>query len=80
MKIPPGQITTTKFPTMTFGSIPQINLDVWELKIFGLIQEEIILKWSDLQKLPKYKLLSDFHCVTQWSKMNNEQLYKEQTK
>ena len=43
MKIPPGQITTTKFPTMTFGSIPQINLDSWELKIFGLIQEEIIL-------------------------------------
>ena len=72
MKIPPGQIATNKFPTMTFGSIPQINLDVWELKIFGLIQEEIILKWSDLQKLPKYKLLSDFHCVTQWSKMNNE--------
>ena len=72
MKIPPGQILTNKFPTMTFGSIPQIDLDEWELKIFGSITKEITLKWSDLQKLPKYKLTSAFHCVTQWSKINNE--------
>ena len=71
MKIPPGQILTNKFPTMTFGSIPQIDLDEWELRIFGSITKEITLKWPDLQKLPKYKLTSAFHCVTQWSKINN---------
>ena len=70
MKIPPGQITTDKFPIMTFGSIPDINLDTWELQIYGLIQKPITITWQELQKLPKYNLLSDFHCVTQWSRIN----------
>ena len=47
MRIPPGQITTNKFPIMTFGSTPEINLDEWELRIFGSIRKEIILKWAD---------------------------------
>ncbi|MBK50235.1 MAG: sulfite oxidase-like oxidoreductase [SAR202 cluster bacterium] len=72
MKIPPGQITTDKFPIMTFGSIPDINLDTWELQIYGLIQKPITITWQELQKLPKYNLLSDFHCVTQWSRINDE--------
>ena len=71
MKIPPGQIATNKLPIMTFGSMPQIDMSTWEFKIFGTISKEIILKLSDLQKLPKYEIQSAFHCVTQWSRMNN---------
>ena len=72
MRIPPGQIITNKFPIMTFGSTPEINLHEWELRIFGSIRKEIILNWADLEKLPKYNLSSAFHCVTQWSRMANE--------
>ena len=71
MKVPPGQIATNKLPIMTFGSIPQIDMNTWEFKIFGAISKEITLKWLDLQKLPKYEIQSAFHCVTQWSRMNN---------
>ena len=51
-----------------FSKINDKNLNTY----IGSITKEITLKWPDLQKLPEYKLTSAFHCVTQWSKINNE--------
>ena len=68
---PPGQFVTDKFPVLTFGPTPRIDLDAWQFKVFGLVDEEITLDWRQFNDLPQVTLDAEFHCVTQWSKLQN---------
>ena len=68
---PPGQFVTERFPVLTFGPTPRINLDDWQFKIFGLVDEEVTLDWKQFNDLPQVTLDAEFHCVTQWSKLQN---------
>jgi DMSO/TMAO reductase YedYZ molybdopterin-dependent catalytic subunit len=68
---PPGQFVTDKFPVLTFGPTPRIDLDAWQFKVFGLVDEEITLDWKQFNDLPQATLDAEFHCVTQWSKLQN---------
>ena len=68
---PPGQFVTDRFPVLTFGPTPRIGLDTWQFKIFGLVEEEITLDWRQFNDLPQVTLDAEFHCVTQWSKLQN---------
>ena len=68
---PPGQFVTEKFPVLTFGPTPRIDLSTWQFKIFGLVEEEITLDWEEFNALPQVTLDAEFHCVTQWSKLQN---------
>ena len=68
---PPGQFVTDKFPVLTFGPTPRIDLDAWQFKVFGLVDEEITLDWKQFNDLPQVTLDAEFHCVTQWSKLQN---------
>ena len=68
---PPGQFVTDRFPVLTFGPTPRIGLDTWQFKIFGLVDQEITLDWQQFNDLPQVTLDAEFHCVTQWSKLQN---------
>ena len=68
---PPGQFVTEKFPVLTFGPTPRIDLATWQFRIFGLVEEEITLDWQEFNALTQTKLDAEFHCVTQWSKLQN---------
>ena len=68
---PPGQFVTERFPVLTFGPTPRIGLDTWQFKIFGLVEQEITLDWQQFNDLPQVTLDAEFHCVTQWSKLQN---------
>ena len=68
---PPGQFVTEKFPVLTFGPTPRIDLSTWQFRIFGLVEEEITLDWEQFNALPQATLDAEFHCVTQWSKLQN---------
>ena len=67
--MPPGQFVTEKFPVFTYGSSPQIDLKEWEFEIFGLVEETLRFTYEQLMQLPKVKVVADFHCVTQWSRL-----------
>lgn len=71
-KTPPGQFVTDKFPALTFGKIPTINIEEWELKITGNIKCNLTLKWEDIKKIEMINTSSPFHCITQWSRMKND--------
>ena len=71
-RVPPGQFVTEKFPVFTYGSSPQIDLKEWEFEIFGLVEETLRFTYEQLMQLPKVKVVADFHCVTQWSRLNGE--------
>ena len=68
---PPGQIVTEKFPVLTFGETPHIELSQWSFTISGLVKNKIKLNWDQFVQLPKSKVTSEFHCVTKWSRMKN---------
>ena len=70
-KIPPGQYVTDKFPVLTYGPVPAIDLDSWRFKVFGLVEEEIALDWKRFTGLTRVTVDAELHCVTQWSRLQN---------
>ena len=71
LDVPPGQYVTEKFPVLTFGPTPRIDLATWRLRLFGLVAEEATLDWDQLMSLPSVTIDAEFHCVTQWSRLQN---------
>jgi DMSO/TMAO reductase YedYZ molybdopterin-dependent catalytic subunit len=67
-RLPPGQKLTNGFPVLDLGVQPDIPLSQWRLKIDGLVARPAQLTWDDLNALPQVEDVSDFHCVTTWSK------------
>ena len=68
---PPGQFVTEKFPVLTFGPTPRVDVSTWRFKAFGLVEKELTLDWRQFNDLPQTALDAEFHCVTQWSKLRN---------
>ena len=60
---PPGQFVTDKFPVLTFGPTPRIDLDAWQFRVSGLVEDEITLDWQQFNDLPQATLDAEFHCV-----------------
>lgn len=67
-RLPPGQTLTTGFPVLDLGMQPEIPLTQWRLKIDGLVEQPVELTWDQFNALPQVEDVSDFHCVTTWSK------------
>lgn len=69
--VPPGQFVTEKFPVLTYGPTPNISKKDWRLRIFGEVENPIELDWDQFLKLKQDLLEVPFHCVTQWSRLEN---------
>lgn len=67
-RLPPGQKLTNGFPVLDLGVQPEIALSDWRLTINGLVETPVNLTWAELSALPQVEDVSDFHCVTTWSK------------
>jgi DMSO/TMAO reductase YedYZ molybdopterin-dependent catalytic subunit len=70
-RVPPGQRLTEKWPVLHHGSMPPIDVARWTFTISGLVEEERVLNYDEFMALPRVKVLSDIHCVTSWSRLNN---------
>lgn len=69
-RVPPGQFVTSKFPVLTYGPEPEIKIEAWQFRVFGLVEREITLDWPQFAALPWRVVDADFHCVTQWSALD----------
>ncbi len=67
-RLPPGQHLTTGFPVLDLGVQPEVPLEKWTLTLDGLVENPITLDWAAFSALPQVEDVSDFHCVTTWSK------------
>lgn len=67
-RLPPGQKLTTGFPVLDLGVQPEVPLTEWRLTITGLVDQPEQLSWDQFNALPQVVDVSDFHCVTTWSK------------
>ena len=70
--LPPGQYLTDDFPVLHIGPIPEFKEEDWKFRIFGAVEEPLTLSYQEFMALPRVKCMADFHCVTGWSRLNNE--------
>ena len=69
-RVPPGQFLSNKFPVLTYGNTPKIQIESWSLRVFGLVAHEVELDWDHFSRLQWKSVDADFHCVTQWSALD----------
>ncbi|HJT81203.1 MAG TPA: sulfite oxidase-like oxidoreductase [Chthoniobacterales bacterium] len=69
-RLPPGQHLTAGFPVLDLGIQPEIALADWRLEIGGLVENPTTFTWEQFNALPQFEDVSDFHCVTTWSKFD----------
>jgi DMSO/TMAO reductase YedYZ molybdopterin-dependent catalytic subunit len=70
-QLPVGQHEVKNWPVLDLGHVPEIPLDGWRLEVAGLVENPFTLTWADFMKLPQVEDVSDFHCVTTWSRFEN---------
>jgi DMSO/TMAO reductase YedYZ molybdopterin-dependent catalytic subunit len=70
-RLPPGQSLVNRWPVLTYGSTPRVDLSTWRFQIGGLVEDELILSWDAFMALPQATVVSDIHCVTGWSTYDN---------
>jgi DMSO/TMAO reductase YedYZ molybdopterin-dependent catalytic subunit len=70
-KLPVGQRPVTNWPVLDLGDVPAIPLGEWRLEVTGLVENPATLTWDDFMALPQVDDVSDFHCVTTWSRFDN---------
>ena len=70
-RLPPGQVLTRKWPVLTYGETPKLDLTSWSFRCFGLVEEPVTWSWSEFLRLPRVAITSDVHCVTRWSRYDN---------
>jgi DMSO/TMAO reductase YedYZ molybdopterin-dependent catalytic subunit len=70
-RIPPGQSRTLKWPVLHAGGVPRFNREKWNFRAHGLVEHSLEFSFEEFLKLPTVKVLSDFHCVTKWSRLDN---------
>jgi DMSO/TMAO reductase YedYZ molybdopterin-dependent catalytic subunit len=54
-----------------YGSVPKDDPTRWSLTLFGLVEQERTLSFAEFLALPAVRVLSDVHCVTSWSRLDN---------
>ena len=69
-RLPPGQYLTEKWPVLHAGSVPKTDLATWDFRVFGAVDDEIVLSHDELQALPQTEITADIHCVTRWSRFD----------
>jgi DMSO/TMAO reductase YedYZ molybdopterin-dependent catalytic subunit len=69
-RLPPGQYLTEKWPVLHAGGVPETDLANWDFKVFGQVEELVILSWEELTALPSTEVTIDIHCVTRWSRFD----------
>ena len=69
-RLPVDQTETKKWPVLDLGAQPQVGLDRWKLVVNGACARPIELDWKAFMALEQVADVSDFHCVTAWSRFD----------
>jgi DMSO/TMAO reductase YedYZ molybdopterin-dependent catalytic subunit len=70
-RCPPGQTLTEKWPVLHYAGVPAIDLVAWRFRTSGLVERPLDLAWHAFRALPTVRTVTDFHCVTSWSRLDN---------
>jgi DMSO/TMAO reductase YedYZ molybdopterin-dependent catalytic subunit len=71
-RLPPGQHLTRDWPVLDLGVTPRISQKSWRLDVYGAVENRIFLDWAQFMAQPQSHFTSDIHCVTTWSRYDNQ--------
>jgi len=71
-RLPPGQRRVENWPVLDLGIQPEVPLERWRLAVDGLVAHPLEWDWAAFRAQPRFHDRSDVHCVTQWSRYDNE--------
>lgn len=72
-RVPPNQRLVTSWPVLHTGRAPDVDLDAWTFTCTGLVDgHRVRWTWEEFRSLPTVTSTSDFHCVTGWSRLDNQ--------
>jgi DMSO/TMAO reductase YedYZ molybdopterin-dependent catalytic subunit len=71
-RLPPGQHLVRDWPVLDLGEHPAITQDNWRLLLAGAIEYPAVWDWETLMRQPQSGRRSDIHCVTTWSRYDND--------
>jgi DMSO/TMAO reductase YedYZ molybdopterin-dependent catalytic subunit len=71
-RLPPGQHLVRDWPVLDLGVQPKLTLETWTLRIYGAVTEAVTWDWAAFRGQPQHREVSDIHCVTTWSRYDNE--------
>lgn len=70
-RLPPGQREVEELIVLHIDGIPTFDEKTWDFQVYGLVNNPFTLNYEQFKILPKVGSISDFHCVTGWSKLDN---------
>jgi DMSO/TMAO reductase YedYZ molybdopterin-dependent catalytic subunit len=70
-RLPVGQHEVKNWPVLDLGDRPVVPRERWRLDVGGLVAHPLALTWDAFMALPQVEQVSDFHCVTTWSRFDN---------
>ena len=71
-RLPSGQRRTERFPVLSKSGTPSWDMETWEFTVTGAVENDLAYTWEEFTDLPQETQLQDFHCVTGWSRFDNE--------
>lgn len=71
-RLPPGQRLVKDWPVLDLGAQPEVTAQRFRLDIDGAVRRPIGLTLDEFLALPQQDSVSDMHCVTQWSRYDND--------
>lgn len=71
-RVPPHQKVVEHWPVLTYAGTPHIELKDWRLRLFGAVENEAEFTWGEFAALPLTTVHCDIHCVTSWSRLDND--------
>ncbi|HYQ44044.1 MAG TPA: molybdopterin-dependent oxidoreductase [Polyangiaceae bacterium] len=69
-RLPVGQSASKKWPVLDLGILPEVTRESFRLTIDGAVEAPLELGFRELLELEQLEDVSDFHCVTTWSKFD----------
>ena len=70
-RLPPRQRLAKRWPVLTYGETPIVEIDAWRLRLFGEVEVPVVFTWDEVMAMPQTDIRADMHCVTRWSKLDN---------
>lgn len=71
-RLPPGQREVTDWPVLDLGVTPRIDLTTWAFIAEGLVEQPLRWTWEQFMAQPQISVRVDMHCVTAWSRYDND--------
>ncbi|MGJ4966194.1 sulfite oxidase-like oxidoreductase [Bradyrhizobium sp. HKCCYLRH3061] len=71
-RLPPGQHLTRDWPVLDLGLTPSVTSERWRLDVYGAVENPLFWDWTAFRAQEQRQFTSDIHCVTTWSRYDNQ--------